>query len=473
MLLVNGDAMRIPLADGSVHCIATSPPYWGLRSYGHWHMQRLWGSLDDFTMPRSAKKRARWWFDIRWRAAERGGIFSSNGKSWIGAYGLEPTPEMYVDHTVDVFREVWRVLRDDGTLWLNIGDSYAANQKGGEKSKPGDKSYTNKGGVGLDRFYPKHGLKPKDLVGIPWMVAFALRADGWWLRSDIVWNKPNPMPESVRDRPTKSHEYLFLLSKSERYFYDQDSIREPVKDITLSRLSQPNFDNQEGGDKDPKSGNRSERRTLENLKERYHKQGVWEDRFTGYELWKEKGIGRNRRTVWEIATAPYSGAHFATFPPALVEPCINAGTSERGVCPECGAPWERVVDIKRKAHESMRVRSGAEARPGPIQTTPGIAHTPENFGVERTTTGWQPTCDHAAEPVPATAFDPFAGSGTTLQVARQLGRHGIGLDLSLSYLRDQARARLELDKLDAWQHGKKNGGGSVDDLPLFATQEQP
>lgn len=362
-----GDALEIlkTLPDQSVNCCVTSPPYYGLRDYG----------VD-------------------------------------GQIGLEATPEEYIEKIVDVFREVRHVLCDDGTAWINLGDSYAGSGKGGQseeklsvhwnpiyphinRSKRYSSNYRwNRWGGGN---IPTSGLlKPKDLIGIPWRIAFALQADGcvdqkvvctlerirteilemyedeippdkvlnvlerleleymqakgssWWLRSDIIWSKPNPMPESVTDRPTRAHEYIFLLSKSAQYYYDAEAIREPIKTSTIKRLSQPNFDKQNGGSKDPKNGNRSERRTLENLKERYSKQGVWKDRFDGYEYWQRLGIGRNRRSMWEIATQPYKEAHFATFPPKLVEPCILAGCPAGGTVldPFSGAGTSGVICVK-------------------------------------------------------------------------------------------------------------------------------
>jgi len=237
------------LPDGSVHCAVTSPPYFGLRDYG---------------MP--------------------------------GQIGLEATPQVFVNVMVEVFREVRRVLRDDGTLWLNLGDSYAASTKGAGGQ---GKQHTNAGSVMADRSWRiPSGLKPKDLIGIPWRVAFALQADGWYLRQDIIWSKPNPMPESVTDRCTKAHEYLFLLSKSARYYYDAAAIAEV--------LSAPE--------------NRV--RTAENGK-------------GNGELGKGARFGspedtRNRRSVWTVATQPFSEAHFATFPPALIEPCILAGCPKGG-----------------------------------------------------------------------------------------------------------------------------------------------
>ena len=225
------------LPDSSVQCCVTSPPYWGLRDYGH-----------------------------------------------DGQIGLEQTPEAYVAEMVDVFREVRRVLRDDGTLWLNLGDSYARNG-GGVESKM---KTAHKMGVGQKAVYAAGGMqtidkvptgyKEKDLIGIPWRVAFALQADGWWLRQDIIWHKPNPMPESVRDRCTKAHEYVFLLTQSERYFYDAEAIHEEATGRTFGNIGARNT--------------------------------------------------RNRRSVWTVTTKPYTGAHFAVMPPELAELCIKAGSAE-------------------------------------------------------------------------------------------------------------------------------------------------
>jgi DNA modification methylase len=240
--------------------------------------------------------------------------------SWRGALGLEPTPELYTAHLVDVFREVRRVLRDDGTLWLNLGDSYTSGNRPAY-----DRRSNNRGNHGItdSRLRQPADLKPKDLIGIPWRVALALQADGWYLRSDIIWAKSNPMPESVTDRPTKSHEYLFLLSKRERYFYDANAIREP--------LAYP--------------GRTYKARTDELKTRKLKTQSL---RCTpglhdGRTLCGSPELGRNKRSVWTIPTEPYAGAHFATYPTRLVEPCIKAGSSERGCCRSCGAPWQRML----------------------------------------------------------------------------------------------------------------------------------
>lgn len=246
------------MPDKSVHCCVTSPPYFGLRDYG----------VD-------------------------------------GQIGLEPTPEEFVQALVEVFREVRRVLRDDGTLWLNIGDSYNAH--------PGQRKTTDKAGAKQQsvrgaQAAPSRsveGCKPKDLIGIPWMLAFALRADGWYLRQDIIWSKPNPMPESVRDRCTKAHEYVFLLSKSPRYYFDSEAIKEPA---TSGDTRKPHGRGQASiagrAASGIRDGNQKNEGTLEL---------------------------RNRRSVWTVTTKPFKGAHFATFPPDLIEPCILAGCPLGGI----------------------------------------------------------------------------------------------------------------------------------------------
>jgi len=461
-MLVQGDAVRIPLADESVHCVVTSPPYWGLRKYAG-NMARVWGGDagckhewgEEVIKPGITGGTDNPFADkLKIKGQENYQAFPDSTSqfclrcgAWYGELGLEPTPEQYVENMVAVFREVRRVLRADGTCWVNLGDSYIG-------SPPGTRGKHAQGieGDGLYKRYwdrqlshgedkraiyrQPEGLKPKDLAGIPWRVAFALQADGWWLRSDIIWAKPNPMPESVTDRPTKAHEYLFLLSKSARYYYDADAVREEHKDI--NRV-QAEIEGQH------------RRRDIDNSYLNIGNEMVNHSTKWGGNN-NANPSGRNRRTVWTIATAPYSGAHFATYPPALVEPCIKAGTSERGCCPECGSPWERVVE-KHAELEPQRNVIGI----GPKTIQGGGEGTTLHHIVKRDTLGWQPNCSHDTKPVPCTVLDPFAGSGTTLQVARSLGRHGVGLDLSAEYLQ-LARQRLELDKLDAWTSGlRKNG----------------
>jgi len=292
------------LPDRYVQTVVTSPPYWGLRDYGA-----------------------------------------------HGQLGLEKTPQEYVDTMVRVFREVRRVLKDDGTLWLNLGDTY---NSGGGTVGAGKAVYTNCARVKNIR-ETIDSLKPKDLVGIPWRVAFALQADGWYLRSDIIWSKPNPMPESVNDRPTKAHEYLFLLSKSERYFYDGEAIKGEGSMASIQRINQPTFAQQTGGPKDPQNGNRSHRKALVNLKRATDKQRGHGRRHDGFnDRWdsmtKEAqcNLRVNKRSVWTVATQPYPEAHFATYPPKLIEPCILAGSRPGDVVLDCfhGAGTTGVVAQK-------------------------------------------------------------------------------------------------------------------------------
>jgi DNA modification methylase len=299
------------LPSESVNCCITSPPYYGLRDYGH----------DD-------------------------------------QIGCESSPEEYLERITNVFREVRRVLRKDGTLWLNLGDSYNGSGKGiGDTTI--SKQTTNKGSRNGERTSTKiHGLKPKDLIGIPWMVAFALRAEGWYLRQDIIWNKPNPMPESVRDRCTKSHEYIFLLSKSQTYYFDQEAILEKLSDASISRLSQAGINEQAGSARVPG-------KTNGNMKavKRGNIAGDMSERGIGRTT---EGLGlksideklradgkRNKRSVWTVTTRPFSDAHFATFPERLIVDMIKAGCPEGGIVldPFSGAGTTALV--ARKLHRNF------------------------------------------------------------------------------------------------------------------------
>jgi DNA modification methylase len=478
--LVNANSLHIPLADQSVHCVVTSPPYYGLRDYGTGKWEG--GSSDCDHRPGNEVRVG--------KTTLQGGTASAGHKQEgfrdhcpkCGAVridnqiGLEETPEQYIQAMVAVFREVWRVLRDDGVIWVNVGDSYAT-QPGKGNNVPQTKWRSNN--------YPEQaahrskafeGIKTKDLIGIPWMLAFALRADGWYLRSDNIWHKPNPMPESVTDRPTKAHEYLFLLSKRERYFYDNEAVKEaaayPEGPHAPDKIKSPygqgftrnsaySFKRKVNEDPPPGQANqhREDREDVQYSGTR-NRRTVWEeleDEFFQFLNWKAQQPG-GLPDVFKIATEPTPFAHFATYPRALVEPCIKAGTSERGVCPVCGKPWERVTERtpmvlarSERTHEKGRTRSSGTMLEPPISIT----------------TGWQPTCQHDAAPVPAVVLDPFAGSGTTGMVARSLGRNFIGLDLSLSYLRDIARERLGIIDLVEWTEGIKTEPSLFQDLPLF------
>jgi DNA modification methylase len=362
------------MPDASVNCCITSPPYWGLRDYNL--PPSIWGGAVDCEhdwIEESIKTevgRGNWAQATNGRGEVQGEIAEfrepirarairgscSICGAWRGCFGLEPTPEMYVDHAVSVFREVRRVLREDGTLWLNLGDSYNAHP-GQRKTTDaaGPKQVTNEGAQGAPSRYVAN-LKPKDLVGIPWRVAFALQADGWWLRSDIIWAKPAPMPESVTDRPTRSHEYIFLLSKSERYYYDHEAIKEPAVCGHPSgngykreaRLSYQDERGARGSDEQwqPASwrGSRFDKgKTKEAVEQTGAKVGVRPSAPKGSFNGKTEAMAdtgqnafraitemRNLRDVWTVGAEPFPEAHFATFPPKLIEPCVIGGCPEGG-----------------------------------------------------------------------------------------------------------------------------------------------
>jgi DNA modification methylase len=423
--LIQANALNIPLADCSVQMCVTSPPYYGLRDYGtaEWvggdaecdHKIDNSEQMNTSTLDGSKRNCGNALAGYKHTCGKCGAVRVDN------QLGLEQTPEEYVANMVSVFREVRRVLKDDGILWLVIGDSYnGSGGAGGDYGKGGLKEGQPK--------YPGRNvstLKPKDLIGIPWRVAFALQADGWWLRSDCIWDKPNPMPESVTDRPTKAHEYIFLLTKSARYYYDHEAIMEHLADATIQR-------NNYGWDGNGKGiysiGRKREPGDFGNPE-----------------------TGRNKRTVWHVATAPYKGSHYATYPPKLIEPCILAGTSEKGHCPKCGALWERVIERTSKGKSYSTGKSEDKNKVGLVTAFSG--YDDGSSAPTFVTIGWQPTCDCGAEPVPDIVFDPFNGSGTTGLVARKHGRNYIGTDLSLEYIH-QAEERLSHTALKNWQHGK-------------------
>jgi len=662
----------------SVHCVVTSPPYWGLRDYklepqvwdGDPACSHKWDAIDLSPEPnagnwtqaengpglQSGRPQTRFRGDIdaaregrsAWREivtpaanglvnnSMQGETLSGNSATrsprtsaicercgaWLGSLGLEPTPDLYVQHIVQVFREVRRVLRDDGVMFLNMGDCYysdPSNGRGGgstlqggkphlsgarrrvrpydisgkvpagsqendcslthlcdeclgvfvsrnshndgqpalgsvfdslcpnpahmgsvpdHRAKRGFSSQIEQGrsssatsdrkqdadhasaqhsdvqestigessGLRRDecwhcdncgtclsvarsstrdvrlcarksdrmsgnslRFRPSDGradngfgdeayldystvyrLKPKDLVGMPWRVAFALQADGWWLRSDIVWAKPNPMPESVTDRPTKAHEFLFLLTKSAQYFYDADAIREPAVygyDDSFVR-GWGIADEPRTAAEFNQNGRREEhrRKTIENPHAGGRRQAPEPGEPNAFHP-----FGRNKRTVWEIATEPFPEAHFATFPQMLVHPCILAGTSERGCCSQCGAPWERVTEVVGETQGTLGDHPRNVDRSG-VYSQGGVGGQSPHTGLHQTgmvqfsnTVGWEPTCRCRQKTVPCTVLDPFCGSGTTLLVASKNGRSSIGIDLQEDYV------RLILRRLEAME----------------------
>lgn len=702
MPLVNATAQRLPFADGVFQCVTTSPPYWGLRAYSD-NPPMLWGGDPACAhvwagMVRPGKTGGHNSPKQQTKGSANYGEFPPSHQSfcercgaWMGCYGLEPTIDLYVEHTVSIFREVWRVMRDDATLWLNLGDCYAGAVNGtrAEVTKAAgtdDRTFRDKpfNTVG-------NGLKPKDLCGVPWRVALALQADGWWLRRDVIWAKPNPMPESVYDRPTTAHEYIFMMTKAERYFYDAEAVREKSKE-TAERVptgwdTGPGPHNGKAGRYKPPSSSTFKR--TGNKREQPipgHNHGTHRpDREDRYPT-----ASRNLRSVWNIATQPYSGAsddwvnydyvgrggkpyrasqdcpvhghlyrartsdtpecdaqpiellsgnpgiadhpeplqsslpdamtshsspaaaggsarlqmtesmgesrtlvdhpsptlgerkiastnhmstgdgqtpdsldllspansepaksrnkrsrktgragpiashdsasvemnghtlsislprapsglvdrtpanksgagfasgetaidpsekmidrighidigpyddcacirartlvdHFATFPEAIAERCILAGTSAAGACAECGAPWERVVDKRAngKIHPAGDTGGIGTKHQRESHGLKPVGRQEWQGGVYYVTVGWAQGCDcPPSNPVPCHVLDPFVGSGTVVQVAKRLGRRGYGADLSLTYLRENALPRAEGRQTDE----------SMATLPLF------
>jgi DNA modification methylase len=350
------------IPDGTVQMCCTSPPYYGLRDYG----------VD-------------------------------------GQIGLEPSVGEFVERLVGVFREVRRVLRDDGTLWLNLGDSYAGS-----------------------------GLKAKDLIGVPWRVAFALQADGWWLRDAIIWAKPNPMPSSVTDRCTPSYETVFMLAKSARYFADMDAVRTPHKADPAS-YKFPDGWGQGDEPRDVVEYSKANYRDSKRVKT------TRDPNARGARQAPEPGepnafhpLGANMRNVWTIATEAFSDAHFATFPLELPLRCIRIGTSEAGCCSECGAPRVRIIETTGgPPRGDHRKKDGVRDNPQGRPDAAGGAYGSDLSGLygypQRTTTGFAPSCACDAPSAPSVVLDPFMGSGTVAQAAESIGRRWVGYEINPAY----------------------------------------
>jgi len=521
--IIRADARHLPLRDNSVHCVVTSPPYWGLRKYAG-EQEIIWDS--GFGTRDSGKCEHEWATEVhdpQCHGDDGSGGNLEGGKAtqaatrhlsaltgqcrlcgaWRGAFGLEPTIEMYVEHTVEILREIRRVLRPDGVCFWNIGDSYSGSGKGQNadgtwNANSGEKQKTNVGTTlaGLPTGNPKsqiENLKSKDLCLIPFRVALAAQADGWWVRSDIIWGKPNPMPESVsgwrwethrvkrdsglgaRDsgrgkesqrmgtfpdrpqqdhngkdfkpstewtecpgcekcdrngglvlrqwswRPTDAYEHILMLTKSEQYFCDAEAVREACSEYQVSRIlaersrGMVGLVSNKSADEISASGS-SLLRTQKGCRDE---------------------TGRNLRNVWTFATQPYKGAHFATFPEELVRRCIAAGTSERGCCPKCGAPWVRMV--KREsltAHDGDTASAyGKGSNPNRIALLRQAARERgAEYAAKSETLGWRASCycpsPESRVASPAIVLDPFAGSGTVGEVAYKMGRSAVLIDLA-------------------------------------------
>lgn len=409
------------LPSDSVHCVVTSPPYFGLRSY-----------------------------------------LKENDPLKPLELGSEKTPAEYIAKMVAVFAEVKRVLHPSGTVWLNIGDSYNgyyANQRATSLSEYAQEARQKvESGAGLRCF----GLKPKDLIGVPWMLAFALRDDGWYLRQQIPWVKRNSMPESTEDRPTTSCETIFLLSKSERYFYDCEAVKLPGS-MALEKQVKEGYNGKATKDfstNGAQNASAVKSRIIDNIRKRDKQRGHsrrhagFNDRWDQMEK-EEQGSGwrltRNSDWFFEsigglllndlgdplalvVNPAAFREAHFATFPEALVKPCILAGTSAKGCCPKCLAPWERMVE-KSGGEPNTEYGTRRKEECAEQQTGGSDSCRLANHQMQTKTIGWQPTCKHGLEPIPCTVLDPFAGSGTSLAVALELGRNAIGIELNPEYIK--------------------------------------
>lgn len=379
------------MPDESVDCCVTSPPYYGLRDYGHGDQ-----------------------------------------------LGLETTPDLYVDKMVQVFEQVKRVLKKEGTLWLNLGDTYNAY-----KANTWDTNYAGHS----QRPVHKKGLtttnlKNKDLIGIPWMMAFALRSAGWYLRQDIIWHKPNPMPESVTDRCTKAHEYIFLLSKSAKYYYDAESIKSVMADTTVQRLLQGGLGLQKGSDRVPGKTNGA-MKAVGTLRKGYSHRGTGDKKMSGHSGNRDAdgniiGDGfANKRSVWTVTTKPYSEAHFATFPQDLIVDCIKAGCPEY-VCNKCGKARERNFDVKPMVINRSNRREEM-GQPDGIAASGNVVSNREAIFKGYTDCGCNEGFSHGV------VLDPFMGAFTTALVAKKLNRHFVGFELNADYIKiGEKRLNVEL-----------------------------
>lgn len=493
----------------SVHCVVTSPPYYGLRSYNT--QPQVWGGKAGChhvwkrigaRAGAAAKKGIN--SHLRGTAVpeqQTKGAQASMGEkcekclAWRGEHGQEPSLDLWLEHEVLIFREVWRVLRKDGVLWLNIGDSYATSSNG--RSAAAQKAAGTDNRTFRDKPFSTVGgiFKPKDRMGQPHRLVHALQADGWWWRDEIVWSKLNSMPSSVKDRTCPSHEFMFMLTKREHYFYDYVAIQEPLAEATV-------VDRIDGDRFRPDRGYPGDQASAGNGRLVYNGMKI-------------------KRSVWPLALEPFPEAHFATFPQSLIRPAIEAGTPTRGCCLNCDAPWERITRAKfisQPDAPNSSVRKPGQTAP---ETRWNTGQGSERGMVEHTTIGWYPSCKCLKAPPlpkypprpeiktdadgeetptaankkalvkwrqacgvidderavicaklvpfktqPATVLDPFGGSGTTGLVADMLGRDAILIELNPDYAqmaRKRIRENLGRVKSDIPEDRPT-------DLPLFAAE---
>lgn len=516
------------LPDDSVHMVCTSPPYYGLRDYG----TGLWQGGDP-NCRHAATELRRGVNLAQSHVSHRGGSKKIARVGWLpyrhtcgkcGAerrdlqIGLEDSYIEYLETMVEVFGEIRRVLRPDGVVWLNIGDSYATKPfYDGDTIDPKWPQARNRGRYSGPNRRPQPGIKPKDLMLIPQRLVIALQEDGWWIRRDVIWHKLNPMPESTEDRPTTAHEYLWLLAKSEHYFYDNFAVMEQAQPDTIKRAQRGRSDAHKWADGGPgdqtiaraspspgrllpglpvpagwntEPGRHDEvpigRRRQRGLTPRHLPHTTSCDQSGLDEV--GRGSGANKRSVWPVATAPFDGefckacqryftgpeyrelrtetkvdehgreivlrfctcgssssrlSHFATFPPDLIIPCIEAGTSERGCCAKCGAPWRRIV-------ETAYVQSAKHGEGSKSMTRPRHDGREDDSGDRphvtkmAVTKGWEPGCECHDGLAPCIVLDPFGGAGTTALVCERLGRNSILIELNPDYI-EMARQRISRD----------------------------
>jgi len=467
------EVMRTWPAD-SIDLVVTSPPYWGLRDYGV-ETVRVWGGrpecrhewssqVSSFNKQGGEGKQSTNLGTLR--GVDQKSDFCSKCGAWKGSLGLEPHPQMFIEHLVEVCQEVKRVLKPSGTFWLNLGDTYYGGGRSsdahGKHTYLGSSFHSSKGNK-INSGEPRgNWLQPKQKLMMPSRIAIALQHDGWILRSDVIWHKPNHMPSSVKDRLTCAYEHVFLFAKARRYYFDLDAIRKPFSEGTFLRIRQPNIMNQPGGPKtltlrgeSPESGNAS--RPIDMAQELSRKIAsgeitgknpgdVWEidapntgarnkppykqnnPHLTRITEGREAGhpLGKNPGDLWRISTTPFPGAHFATFPPKLIEPIIKAG-SPRWICSRCGKPRTRITEPTPAYAEKL----GKSVHDHKDDLKRGMRYD-KVYNAEYLTTGWS-DCGCGEKWVGGIVLDPFGGSGTVGQVARRLGRRFILIEIIPEY----------------------------------------